>query len=376
MILIDLFDTDVVNTLVPAFSLKPDLEYMVVDKRHRSMRLFQSIVKTIQNRIGTKIVIVEVDAKRVDDIDRKLRELIDLKQDEQVYLDLAGGRELLTACGFRYAMERSVTPIYMDFKKDRLYSVLDNSEVGPIVPLTIEDYLEAIGAKRLASLHSTPNPKNFDRIVEMAEILFAHEAAWDKLCKRIATSTKHFAGPMQFRKDLKFSGEERKLLEHFLKLGFLKENEQAYLHVNEQFKSYLTTYGSWLEMYVYIKASALFPEAAMSVVIDWIADDNDDAHDNEIDVLFMKKSVPVFVSCKMTRPTADDVNEVLTLARRFGGRRAKAIIATTFDVESVQDQSTGIYKRMRKLNCGYIETKDFRKKPDREVFNKALQMSD
>ncbi len=376
MILIDLFDTDVINTLVPAFSLKPDKEYIVVDKRSRTTRLFKNIVKTIQKRVGTEIIVVEVNADNVDDIDHKLREEVVLGKDKDVYLDLAGGRELLSACGYRYASEKSITPLYIDFKRERLFSVKDNREICPIAHLRIADYLEAIGAKKLKSLHRAPKQEDRARILEMSEIIFRKEESWNKLSRRIAVSTKNYKDHMRFNKSLSFSRDERRLLEDFIRLGFIKASNKTYEYTDEFSRQCLTVYGSWLEMYIYYKAAQLYPEAALGIVIDWIAEDNVDSQDNEIDVLFMKKSVPVFVSCKMRKPCAADVNEVLTLARRFGGRRAKGIIATTFDVERAKNESTGIYKRIRMLNCGYIEIKDFQEKTDAQVFNRALQMTE
>lgn len=376
MILIDLFDTDVINTLVPVFSLRPDKEYIIVDKKNRTTRLFKNIIKAIRKRVGTEITVVTVNANDVKDISYKLRNEITLGKDPEVYLDLAGGRELLSACGYQYALENSITPLYIDFKKERLYSVTDHREICPITHLRIEDYLDAIGAKRLTSYHNAPKPEDRTRILEMAEIIFGKLDSWNVLCSRIMNSTKQSKDHMSFNKNLSYSRNERKLLADFIRLGFIIENRKSYKFADEFAKQCLTVFGTWLEMYIYYKAVGLYPEATMGIVIDWVVEDNVDSHDNEIDVLFIKKSVPVFVSCKMRKPSASDVNEVLALARRFGGRRAKGIIATTFDVEQTKDLLNSIYKRLRMLNCGYIEAKDFQEKTDVQVFNQALQMTD
>lgn len=95
--------------------------------------------------------------------------------------------------------------------------------------------------------------------------------------------------------------------------------------------------------------------------------------DNEIDVVLMYKSIPVFISCKMTKPSALDVSEVGFLSKRLAGQRGQAILATTEKIKEIGNEKTkGIHYRMKEMHVGCIETEEFYTKPDKEVMLEAL----
>ena len=74
----------------------------------------------------------------------------------------------------------------------------------------------------------------------------------------------------------------------------------------------------------------------------------------------MYKSIPVFVSCKMKRPHALDVSEAGFLAKRLGGRRGRAMIATTEKIkETGHEMNKGIHYRMMEMHVGCIESREF-----------------
>ena len=64
------------------------------------------------------------------------------------------------------------------------------------------------------------------------------------------------------------------------------------------------------------------------------------------------------------------------MARRLGGDYAKSLIATTFNVRKGQDERNGIYLRMAKMKVGLIETRDFNDTNVRDVFARAMAMTE
>ena len=111
-------------------------------------------------------------------------------------------------------------------------------------------------------------------------------------------------------------------------------------------------------------------------MIDWYEGDNIDTEDNEIDVMVMRRSVPIFISCKMRKPVSGDLYEVGFMASKLSGVRAKGIVATTYPVKEYGTSPKRMYQRMKKLKIGLIEAESFRNNKPADVFNSAVQMTE
>ena len=132
----------------------------------------------------------------------------------------------------------------------------------------------------------------------------------------------------------------------------------------------LSVKGSWLELYVYIlaKESGLFSEVYQSVMIGWDLKRRPKFNvENEIDVVLMKGGIPIFVSCKMTSPKPDDLNEIYALAENFGGYGAVAALATTTDVEK---RARTLYNRAQEMGVALIDCQSLNRKGLMEIFAK------
>lgn len=112
---------------------------------------------------------------------------------------------------------------------------------------------------------------------------------------------------------------------------------------NEQIKRVLTKAGTILELKTFLLAKTIteqdgsprYNDVMTGVFIDW----DDEVHDrkgtqvdteNEIDLIFMRGLVPVFVSCKNGGVVEEELYKLNTVANRFGGAYArKVLIGTT-----------------------------------------------
>ena len=97
---------------------------------------------------------------------------------------------------------------------------------------------------------------------------------------------------------------------------------------------------------------------------------------NEIDVLVMRRSAPIFISCKMTKPAADDVYEVGYLASRLGGVMGRGVIATTFNVADTREFDMGIYQRLKKMHVGVLEAQALKGANMAQKLAAALETAD
>ena len=88
-----------------------------------------------------------------------------------------------------------------------------------------------------------------------------------------------------------------------------------------QDKQYCINYGVWLELYVYVAAasSGAFEDVKLGTMIDWNVYDGLKIGGNEIDVMLMEDSPPVFISCKLKDADTAALNELL-IAKKAVGR--------------------------------------------------------
>lgn len=139
------------------------------------------------------------------------------------------------------------------------------------------------------------------------------------------------------------------IVNKLLAKGLLKSyenSEEAGLKIsykNKRVKKFLTKAGLALEMKIFTAAkntydngAPVYNDALNGVVIDWdgVACSKKGGYDteNEIDILLMHGTVPVFISCKNGAVTSDELYKLNTVAERFGGKYSKKVlIATALD---------------------------------------------
>lgn len=378
MVQIRFLDKNIVSALVPVFSMKPERVVFLYDARVVSENNRKEVEEAIRTRFPkTAVQYIRVNMLRIDDVKAELENIVRIYQSKEIQIDITGGTEIMTACGLMVAQEHNLMPTYVDFYSGHMFNVLTSERLVELEPVRLEDYLRAIGGKYMSSSRHTPEEKDFDRIMSMARIIFANEKKWDKFFGHItrgysAAGVMEFSmGPNKDNKDCQF------ILDAFLEKEFAKQiGEDRYRFATDADKEYMTVSGIWLEMYIYIQAKQCFEEVYMGVDIDWNKRDICESRDNEIDVVIMKNSQPIFVSCKMRPIEKETVYEIYSMARRLGGNYAKSLIATTVDVRSSMDERNGIYLRMAKMKVGLIESKDFIKQNPSEVFARALRMTE
>ena len=82
----------------------------------------------------------------------------------------------------------------------------------------------------------------------------------------------------------------------------------------------------------------------MGVHIDWDGVIRGDGEDvlNEVDVLVIRENIPIFISCKSGRMKAQEalhaLYELETVTKRFGGKYARKVVATTRKLGTVSEE--------------------------------------
>lgn len=380
MIQIDFFGADVTSMLVPIHSTKPDKVYFLMDPEYHTMHDAKLIENAIMEwKTVKEVEFVKVDSGDIEDINKRLDEILG-RHSEDVYVDLTGGHELMIACGYSACKKTNVTPIYADIRKGVVYNVTDKTVLCHVDHIGLTDYLNAVGAKQLQGSHSTPSDERGAAIVSMGRLIFADVNRWHALHSYLTANVKPDSDTVRIPKNIMYHSSRfdvSKLTEAFCRNGFISEcGKNVYRFADKAAKEYMITFGIWLEMFVYFKVKEYYDETCLGAVIDWNESDYIDTEDNEIDVMAIKDSVPVFISCKMKKIVASEVYEVGFLADRLGGSSAKAIMATTFPVRAEGDGVKGIYQRLKKMRVGFVEVLDLDRKSVQEVMDAALKLAE
>ncbi len=379
MIIIDFLDYNVIDTLVLVRSLRPSKVKLLADISEADGKRAKHLSNAIKNACSdTKVEITAVDTKDILEAVEIIRETA--KSDDKVYLNIDADHGISTAVGFCTEERESIIPICVDMKHEIVRDLTTLEEIAPVKHIELEDYLNAIGAKHLDGSHDMPKPEEYDAICKTAEVLFKNVFIWNTLCAYIGKHYSHDHYRVRIPSDLdgeaKGHNEEvvKEQLQAFCDNGFIKnvggdgENSRdMYEFTNARHRNYMVVFGVWLEMYIYIKLQPYLEDVHCGFVIDWDGFDDYDTKDNEIDVVGIKKSRPVMISCKMRMPTKEDIYEIGYISEMLGGSLAIPVIATTEILDHKQSYKPGLYPRFKKMNVGLIETYDVKKKPIEEI---------
>lgn len=378
MIQIQFLDKDIVGALVPALSMEPERVIFLYDSKEVGENQRKEVSEALKSSMPKlEIQYEHTNMLVLEDVQEKLENLIKIFRNKEIQIDITGGTEIMTACGLMVAREHNLIATYVDFYAKHVINVFTRERLAEIVHVTLSDYLTAIGGKYMSSSHYTPEEKEYERILSMAKVIFSNEKKWDKFFTHM-THGFSAKGVMEFSMGKNRADKDcMYILEAFLKRGFAKQiGEDRYRFASDADKEYMTVSGIWLEAYIYIQAKKCFEEVYMGVNIDWNKRDICESRDNEIDVVVMKNSQPIFISCKMRPIEKETVYEIYAMAKRLGGMYGKAVIATTTDVRSGKEERNSIYLRMAKMKVGLIESKDFIRQNPSEVFSRALKMTE
>lgn len=385
MLLVNYFDANIASSLIPIKTFLPE-EILFLTPQYEINSSTQAymedaIIQIYKNNKPYHLTFLPTDCGSLDSFIHAFRQLVDTHSSETIYLNVTNSKEIMTIAGFLVAKEHSnVFPIYIDFRKQVIKDAEHHDKVlAKIEHIDLNTYITALGAKTVGSSHHIPQKKEYKRITTMAEYLFRHLMTWHAFCEYLAKHTskmaidKPFSIPKAYRYN-KIDYALTSMANRFVQAGFLKKTEEeTYLFPNPRYKEYLITYGIWLELYTHIKALEVFHDARLGYKIDWTAHDNYNTVDNEIDVVAIYRSEPIFISCKMTEPSTQDLNEVGYLARHLRGIDAHPVIMTTSKIREDEDLRKRLYTKFARMKVGLIEVDDFQTTNAKDLFISAIR---
>lgn len=374
MIIIDFLDYNVIDTLILVKTMRPSQVFLLADRNEADGRRAGYLADSVKNICpDARVEVKSLDTRDLVEAVEVIRSIAGT--DEHVYLNIDADHGISTAVGFCTEESGHIVPVCVDMRNSIVRNLTTLEAISEVKHISLTDYLNAIGAKQLDDSHELPKPEEYDQITRVAEVLFKNVNVWNILCTYIGRHYSHDRRRVRIPADL--DGEinhndieiVREQLDAFCEHGFIRRLEPAedgtqdiYEFSSERHKNYMVVFGIWLEMYIYIKLKPYFEEIYCGFVIDWDGFDDYDTRDNEIDVVAIKNSRPVMISCKMRMPVKEDIYEIGYISEMLGGSLVIPAVATSAIVERKQTYKPGLYPRFKKMNVGLIETYEVKKK--------------
>jgi len=371
--LIEFYDKDILKNIVAPLSLKPQKVVYLYDRGITDMTIFTSLEKCLCRSIpGMVLERYPVDIGSVEKIVQQVHHVVDYNGVEGCGMELTGGSELMIIAGFRAGLKRGIQLLHTDLLNNCIEDLNTHEVVAEAVRLTLEDFVDAKGARFIGESHAAPMPSRFEAIKEMAMFLFRHLEEWKPTCsfiQTVASKTQPHDLYIESKTKIRMKNGKtvypaKKVLKEFQRLGFIRNlimedgGRVQFSFCSLEDKRYCIGYGVWLELYVYIAAyqSGGFDDVKLGTMIDWDAYDRMTIAGNEIDVIMMERSLPIFVSCKLRNIDTAAINELLIAKKRLGGWFSKGIIVAF--TEEKNAQNSGVHKRSRELGIDILDKND------------------
>lgn len=348
--LIELYDERAIENVVGPETFRPKrVVYLCPREVAEDRKRQENLQAFFRSRgLNVKLEFVGTSLYQSDRILRQLRAIAG--SGKACAMDVTGGTDAALVAAGMFCKEANVPTFTYSRKQNRFYDI-NNAAFAHGLPCTlsysVEEFFRMAGGilrkGRVDNAHLSGYLACFDSFFQ---IFLRYRREWiqnvtffQRIARPMGEEISLFAeGSMEQKGER--GGRVRvnpALLRDLEQLGFLQEviiqeeGRVSFRFRDEQTRAWLRDVGSVLELYLYKVCldSGLFRDVISSAVVDW--DDGSEAAvvRNEIDVVASAGMIPVFISCKATEVKTEALNELAILRDRFGGKGAKAIIATT-----------------------------------------------
>ncbi len=293
---------------------------------------------------------VEFIKSKIDDVSllNKLKENYN-----NILLNLTGGERIQSLNILNFSINNKIESIYIDILGKKKYIFGKNNEKvnEHLLDLNIEDMIKASGNEILEDSSDLIKERY---ILDIAKIIHENIELWNKYKKRLYDINifSHFYGDTKkvvINQKL-LEKDEIELLEKVLKWAVNKklievkrEFDKTIVSFKDKYlKGFIFKIGTWLEVlteYV-VKSIDVVDQVKSGVVFTW--NKNDENLKNELDVVAIKDSNIVVISCKDSEKYNEvALNELKVYSERIGGDKSKKILVATKPPikESIMDRA-------------------------------------
>lgn len=285
--------------------------------------------------------------------------------------DFTGGRDLVLLIAGLVCREKQLPGFYIDARRGRFINLGGCDALAQqfhMLQFCIENVLALSGARLAGCGHyglEEIGPKFERQAKDIFSMVLESPARWAALVRWLQAAdaekdTLRVCAQPQLKVNSRFTARcETALLRRLEKTGALQElvlgKAISFRYADGRMMRSLQNDGIWLELACFFAAreAGIFCDVRTSVVVEWTVSEEKGTPPtrNEIDVMCVAGTMPVFISCKMASPSPLALSEIEVLCRRFGGEAARAVVVTA--AEPRRD-SPAIYQRSKDLGITLI----------------------
>lgn len=318
--------------LAEKFKIK-NLIYIILPKDKNKIEVIDKLFKEKMPNCLVKHEITEL-----GDIN-KLRSII--IENKNALVNLSGGETVNSLLLLKLSSELKIQSIYVDLANSKRYIFTDNYRVvkRSLKDMTIDEVIKSAGA---TITQDSSDLSSKDEIVEITNIILNNISIWYENKQKLYDKNTFIHNYKDTAKVIVNKGtlnnEEIQLVKKSLKylkriegLTYYEEGDKINIEfTNNYLKGFLFKSGTWLEVVTHLamKEIAQVDETRSGVVFNW---SNDSINvRNELDVISIKDSILICISCKDSEKYNEDaLNELQVYSERLGGENAIKILVAT-----------------------------------------------
>lgn len=290
-----------------------------------------------------------------------LKNIISKYKEKEIIINLTSGNRITSLIMLKIAIELNLQCVYVDLLKKRRYIFDKGYRIieQPLEDISISDAIHLSGAN--ITLDSTSLVEKSD-IQEFTKAILSNLDIWHRYKQKLYDNNifKHDykdTSKININKCL-IEAEELKLIHSIL--NYLKEkNEIEFIEdkdnievvfKNDYLKGFIFKSGTWLEVVTTLVVQSIkdIDEVKSGLIFYW-GDDLKRVR-NELDVVAIRDSVLICISCKDSDKYDEDaLNELQVYSERLGGRNAiKILVATKQPVKKT------VMDRAKEMNINIV----------------------
>ena len=290
-----------------------------------------------------------------------LKNIISKYKEKDIIINLTSGNRVTSLIMLKIAIELNLQCVYVDLLKKRRYIFDKGYRIieQPLEDISISDAIHLSGAN--ITLDSTSLAEKSD-IQEFTKTILSNLDIWHRYKQKLYDNNifKHDykdTSKININKCL-VEAEELKLIHSIL--NYLKEkNEIEFIEdkdnievvfKNDYLKGFIFKSGTWLEVVTTLVVQSIkdIDEVKSGLIFYW-GDDLKRVR-NELDVVAIRDSVLICISCKDSDKYDEDaLNELQVYSERLGGRNAiKILVATKQPVKKT------VMDRAKEMNINIV----------------------
>lgn len=337
-ILISQVDEHNESNILATKEFNPEMVYLIKDKSYQDKENTLKIYYE-KNFKNVKLEFLDMEEGNKS----ALEEIIDNVKEKNIIVNLTGGKRINSLILLDICLKNKIKTLYIDIKKQIMYEFKDNIVIyeKTFEDLDIDDIVKASGGKIVEDSSELCSKKD---LIYFAEQISNNLELWHKYKQQLYESSifEHDKNEPQriYIHTETLENKEINLLDKILskfkemnEISYRKENDKITVNFNNNYlKAFIFKSGTWLEIETnkLINNIEEIDEAKNGVMFLW--DDENQFVRNELDVVAVKDSVPIFISCKDSDKYNEmALNELNVYATKFGGENAYKILVATKD---------------------------------------------